>query len=1065
MVEHPMRNQHDFSSSIRFSRDLSLWQVTARGLSMTLALSVFVLLGDTIVIAGPLAPLSFLLAALLITVNGLGYAELSVGMRRPGGAYILVHDNLGGKGIDFLTGWALALSSLGLSALLAKGASLYLTRLFATLFDVPRSPPLLAAGIIALAVLTRIPSRGNRRRSPFWPLLSAVLLVLLMLVAFPYRQANLAAPQQQLGPAVTLLVVAFVGLETIADHQQEIRRRTTNFPRLWLSAPTLVAALGATLAVIVLRVAGSEAVVDVPLLAAVGETVAGTIGQGVVLLLGIVIPLPFINRALDLTVRHFYVMSRDGYGPEWVRQSHLKPASQRRLVLLASLLAIPLTGLPTQLLAQTGGLLYLFTLMAVNLALARRPSADLHPAQAKESGRRFTLPFHPWIPALVLAVDLLVLPLWNLGALLGGIGCLLVGAAIYLIYGRNRHLESQEGVTIFRPQKEEGKEKTFRVLVPVANPATAHVLLQMAGWLARAQNGQVLVLQVVVVPQTIPLEEGRWQARSRRKELEKTLASLNEGGLVVQSITRVARSIAQGILDTAVEEEIDLILLGWGGPLRARGTLLGPVLDQVLRNAPCHVLVTQGKGIHTTPTRILVPTAGGPHAQMAAKVAAMLVETLGGEITLLCIQTEPATEQQMAESQERLDQTAAALALHATPQRKIVAAPSILEGIVQEAREHDLVMLGVSEETLLDRLIFGSIPMQVAARVPATALVQSDLGLPTLWVRRVINTLQNVLPILSNEEQIELQRQLGKGAKPGIDYFVLIVLSCIIAALGLLLDSPAVVIGAMLVAPLMSPILAFSLGLVKGDLRLIRFSSEAIFKGVALALVITAFIGLFSPFKVITGEMVARGRPHLLDMAVALASGMAGAYALARKDVSAALPGVAIAAALMPPLATVGLSLSMGYAQVAGGAFLLFLTNIAAISLAGGVVFLQLGIRPQAQGPDARRRLQRRIIASFILLLGIAIPLGITMSSIVRNLAQEQAIRQEIVHYLSLEDQDLVSLAVEQEQDELFILVTLRATEMYDHETVVEIAGVLAERLEQPVQLEIVIFPVVRSQP
>ena len=110
------------------------------------------------------------------------------------------------------------------------------------------------------------------------------------------------------------------------------------------------------------------------------------------------------------------------------------------------------------------------------------------------------------------------------------------------------------------------------------------------------------------------------------------------------------------------------------------------------------------------------------------------------------------------------------------------------------------------------------------------------------------------------------------------------------ATVGLLLDSGAVIIGAMLVAPLMSPMLAFSLGLVLSDVRLIRLSIEAVFKGVVLAVIIAVFIGLLSPFKELTGEIMARTRPTLLDLAVALASGMAGAYALARKEVSAALP-------------------------------------------------------------------------------------------------------------------------------------------------------------------------------
>jgi uncharacterized membrane protein len=211
--------------------------------------------------------------------------------------------------------------------------------------------------------------------------------------------------------------------------------------------------------------------------------------------------------------------------------------------------------------------------------------------------------------------------------------------------------------------------------------------------------------------------------------------------------------------------------------------------------------------------------------------------------------------------------------------------------------------------------------------------------------------------------------------------------------------------------------------------------------------------------------MLARGRPTLLDMGVALASGMAGAYALARKNVSAALPGVAIAAALMPPLATAGLGIALGDVRVAGGAFLLFLTNITAISLAGGVVFLLLGIRPQSRGAESRRQLRWRLIASLLLLLVIAIPLGFIMAGIVRDTTQEQVTREAITRYLEIEDGQLVTLEVEEKDGSLVIVATVRSVRPLGEEMVNELAEMLSERLRRPVQLEIVVLPTVRSTP
>jgi uncharacterized hydrophobic protein (TIGR00271 family) len=493
------------------------------------------------------------------------------------------------------------------------------------------------------------------------------------------------------------------------------------------------------------------------------------------------------------------------------------------------------------------------------------------------------------------------------------------------------------------------------MLVPIANPATAGTLLRLASVLARQQAGEVLALQVVVVPDQIPLEDGRRQAEAGQALLERAVSQAKEEGFVIQTVTRVAHSVAQGVLDTAREEKVDLILLGWRGYTRTVGASMGPVIDAVIRDAPCDVTVVKGSEWQHV-DRILVPTAGGPHAPIAAQLAMLLAETYGSRVTVLHVQLGRATPEQMEENQQRIAQTLAGLEFSRPPEQKVVIADSVVEGIVREAAGYDLVLLGASEEGLFDQLVFGSIPQQIAARVSKTAVITRRYGGPAeFWIRKLMRGLFNLFPRLSVEEQLEVREAMSNGARPGTNYFVLIVLSCIIATLGLLLNSGAVVIGAMLVAPLMSPILAFSLGLVLGDVRLIRLSIEAVFKGVALAIIIAVFIGILSPFKELTDEMIARTQPTLLDLAVALASGMAGAYALAHKDVSAALPGVAISAALMPPLGAVGLGLSLGDAQVAGGAFLLFVTNIASISLAGAIVFMLLGIRPETWRPETRQ--------------------------------------------------------------------------------------------------------------
>ncbi len=1049
-------SERDFLGEIRFSRELGLWQTITLSLGVMLVLLIFMLAGGAVAAAGPVAPLVYLLAALLLLANILGYVELAVTVPRPGGAYTLVSETQGGW-LAFLTGWTLTLSGLGVCALLAQGFAVQVVTLLNDHLGLALPVWPWAAGLVILLAVNNGLGTQESQRGRVVTLLIAVLLVFTMLAAPRIRLAHYyAVARPNWGQALTLLMVSFVGLEITAGLQGEMRQRTTNAPRALLLSPSLAAALGAAIVAVAVGVVGSQALAnsEVPL-ALMGASVAGGAGRPFILVLGGLALALALDRALMMVVRQMYSMSVDGFWPAGLRRTQPRFRTPTLLIGFVALLLLPLTLLPLDFLARLAGLLYLLVLMGVNLALFRRP---------QQGPSSFALPFHPWVPGLTLAVDVLVSLLWVPVHLTWAAACLGVGTLIYLLYARGQHIEAQEGITVFKPSPEGRAEMGYRVLVPIANPVTAGTLLRLAGILARRQAGQVLVVQVVVVPDQVPLEEGSHRARAGRALLERATTQAQAEGFAIQTMTRVAHSVTQGILDTAREEKVNLILLGWRGYTRSFGASMGPVIDAVIRNAPCDVTVVKGREWERV-NKVLVPTAGGPHAPIAAQLAMLLSEAYGAQVTALYVQLGRATPEQMEENRRRIAQTLAGLEFSHPPEQRVVIADSVVEGIVEESKGYDLVLLGASEEGLFDQFVFGSIPQQIAARVPKAAVIVRRYGGPAeFWARKLVRGLSHLFPRLSVEEQLELREVMSIGAHPGANYFVLVVLSCIIATLGLLLNSGAVVVGAMLVAPLMSPILAFSLGLVLSDVRLIRLSIEAGVKGVALAIIIAVFIGVLSPFKGLTGEIMARTQPTLLDLAVALASGMAGAYALARKDVSSALPGVAIAVALMPPLAVVGLGLSLGDAQVAGGAFLLFITNVGSISLAGAIVFMLLGIHPQAWRPETQRQIWRRLSSLVLLLLVIATPLAVIMGGVKRDTAARQAIREVLEVQVASQGGELSAFEYRTDKSSVVVVATMRSVRPLDQATVDATATALGGRLGRPVTLEVVVLPVTSSR-
>lgn len=219
-------------------------------------------------------------------------------------------------------------------------------------------------------------------------------------------------------------------------------------------------------------------------------------------------------------------------------------------------------------------------------------------------------------------------------------------------------------------------------------------------------------------------------------------------------------------------------------------------------------------------------------------------------------------------------------------------------------------------------------------------------------------------------------------------YLVLMVLSTMLAAVGLYQSSSAVVIGAMLLAPLMAPIVALAMGLLRNDTKLAITSILTIATGIVIALSAASLISLLFPHKPITMEMQARLNPSLLDLAVAIVAGIAGAYTKSHREILQSLAGVSIAVALVPPLAVAGIGLGMGNFHFFSQAFLLFSTNLIGITLAAAFTFRVLGYSPAVRN-------KRGIALVALVLIAITIPLYLSYHNIVAATILEKSWKHE----------------------------------------------------------------------
>ena len=303
---------------------------------------------------------------------------------------------------------------------------------------------------------------------------------------------------------------------------------------------------------------------------------------------------------------------------------------------------------------------------------------------------------------------------------------------------------------------------------------------------------------------------------------------------------------------------------------------------------------------------------------------------------------------------------------------------------------------------------------------------------------------------------IQLRESLIQESKLTQSYLVLIVSSCLIATFGLVINSSAVIIGAMIIAPLMLPLRGLSFAALEGDIKLLRKSFILIALGSMIAVASSCLVGFTINLPSFGSEVASRTQPNLIDLLIALVAGGTSGYAKIRPGIGDAIPGTAIAVALMPPLCVVGLTLSQAEWQLSLGATLLYLTNLIGISFACLLVYVLGGY---GGSNDLTRKLSWGVSGFLIALL--VIPLGISFWQLLAQTRLEQAIPEAISLVLRRPDLKVIDLEVIRETKPHSVILTVQARELVTPEEVAKLERRLREQLGQPFE---VVFEVIPSR-
>jgi nucleotide-binding universal stress UspA family protein len=359
--------------------------------------------------------------------------------------------------------------------------------------------------------------------------------------------------------------------------------------------------------------------------------------------------------------------------------------------------------------------LLMFAQVNITVMTLRRRRPDLE--------RGFRVPWFPWPPVIGIITNValalfLAYEIRRTG--LVSVAWIVVGVLLY--WGYFRLKEETE-----RP-KEILMEETlvsvdYSVLVPVANVEQARQLGRLGSALAKEHDGGVLALHVVKVPPQLSLSDGRIFLKEGRPPLEMAIEQAREFDVPVHTMIRLGRDVSDAILKTMSENSSDLILFGWPGTSGTNEQLFGSVIDRIVENPPANIAIFRHRPYEAL-RRIVVPIAGGPNSRLAVNLALALARNTPEETEVVLLNVIVAgTSRQQGEARAKNIFRSATHGLDFPFAEALVEAASPVEGILEAAKDCDLMVIGATKEPRFRNLLMGNVAQQVAEGVKCPVII------------------------------------------------------------------------------------------------------------------------------------------------------------------------------------------------------------------------------------------------------------------------------------------------------------------------------------------------------
>lgn len=729
-----------FDTEVRLSREMGLLDATMIGVGAMIGAGIFVLIGIAAGVSGPALLVTFGLNGLVALLTAMSYAELGSCFHDAGGGYLWVKEGLP-KWNGFLSGWMSWFAHAVACSLYALGFGAYFGFVFEELgYVIPHwgfLSPQKTLAVCASVVFAYINFRGASETGKVGNFVTmAKIVILAIFIGFGLHLMSARGNWQSaftpfmtngwggVFKAMGLTFIAFQGFEVISQSSEEIKNPRKNIPRAIFLSLVIVIPIYLLVAMTALGSVNPGAMTPWDFLSLHKELALVAVarnffyGGGVMILIGgLISTMSALNATVYSSSRVAFAMGRDRNFPSFFSTVHTKNFTPHWAILISLFIIVFMSvTLPIEEVASAADIMFLLLFLQVNIAMIRlrkkRPELD----------RGFLTPLFPWLTIagigalLFLAVYMFSYSLraWAVTGVWIGLGLVM-----YKVYASSREIEHIRKVRAL----ERIEKKEYSILVSISSPRTVSSLTRIALSIAVKHNAELIFVHVIEVHEGKVLMAGLEEAERIKPLFAEAESLAAREDVPCRSIIKVAHRISQGIVDTALEEECNFMVIGRLKNPNLLDRIFSTLIYTVLQESPGEAAILHGELPEKGIKNILIPYGANIHTRLALEVAPALAEYFQARVRVAVVFEYGVPKA----DRDAVIHTIQGIMRSSTLTAEIVVIKEsdVLQGILRLSEKADLILMGGRSAAPVELFFAASLTRQITEQAMC----------PVLWVR------------------------------------------------------------------------------------------------------------------------------------------------------------------------------------------------------------------------------------------------------------------------------------------------------------------------------------------